>query len=97
MTILTKDSFDEFISGDRVLVTFSAAWCGPCRMMAPLLEKAETTNQGRVAKVDVDDSSEIAAKFGIRSIPTTVIFSKGEAVEKKVGLLKENDIIALLN
>jgi thioredoxin 1 len=97
MKILDNQSFDDFIHNEKVIVTFSASWCGPCKMMAPLLEKVESSNEGRVAKVDVDSSSDLAAKYSIKSIPTTLVFVKGVLESKKVGLLKEDEIKALLN
>ena len=97
MTILNNQTFDEFVNNEKSVVTFSAEWCGPCKAMTPLLEKVENSYQGRVAKVDVDASSEISAKYNIRSIPTTLVFLNGEVVDKKVGSLREDEIIALLN
>lgn len=97
MTILNEQTFDDFISSDKVVVNFSAAWCGPCRMMAPLLEELESKNPGKIAKVDVDTSSVIAAKYGIKSIPTTLVFEKGILIDKKTGVLKESDITTMLN
>ena len=97
MTILNDQTFDQFINNGKVTVTFSAEWCGPCKAMTPILEKIETSHEGRVAKVDVDASSEISAKYNIRSIPTTLVFLNGEVVDKKVGGLGVDEIIALLN
>lgn len=97
MTILNEQTFDDFIANDKVVVSFSAQWCGPCKMMTPLLEQLETKNPGKIAKVDVDTSSPIAAKYNIRSIPATLVFEKGILVDKKIGVLKESDITAMLN
>lgn len=98
MTILTEETFDNFIANQqKVAITFSATWCGPCKLMTPILERVETNNTGRVGKVDVDESSSIAAKYSIRSIPTTVVFENGLLVDKKVGVLSETDVTALLN
>jgi thioredoxin 1 len=66
-------------------------------MMAPLLEESETKNPGKIAKVDVDASSAIAAKYSIKNIPTTLVFEKGILIDKKIGVLKESDITTMLN
>ena len=96
MTILNEQTFSEFIANDKVVVTFSAAWCGPCKLMAPILEKLDSETK-KVAKVDVDSSSEIAAKYNIKNIPTSIVFEKGQPIDKKVGILKESEILNLLN
>ena len=98
MKILNEENFKEFISQERSVVTFSAAWCGPCKAYTPVLEKVEQEKEynNRVAKVDVDESSNIAAEYGIRSVPTTIVFSNGSVVEKKVGSLEEATVKSLL-
>ncbi|MBJ2174811.1 thioredoxin [Aureibaculum algae] len=71
-----------------VLVDFWAAWCGPCRMLAPTVEELSTDFEGKavVVKVDVDANQEFAAKYGVRNIPTILIFKGGEVVDKQVGV-----------
>ena len=71
-----------------VLVDFWAAWCGPCRMLAPTVEELSVDFEGKaiVAKVDVDANQEFAAKYGVRNIPTILIFKGGEVVDKQVGV-----------
>ncbi|RPD97728.1 thioredoxin [Aureibaculum marinum] len=71
-----------------VLVDFWAAWCGPCRMLAPTVEELSADFEGKavVAKVDVDANQEFAAKYGVRNIPTILIFKGGEVVDKQVGV-----------
>ena len=80
------------------VLKFSASWCGPCKAYTPVLEKVEQEKEynNRVAKVDVDESSNIAAEYGIRSVPTTIVFSNGSVVEKKVGSLEEATVKSLL-
>lgn len=70
-----------------VLVDFFAVWCGPCKMAAPVLDKMSDELQGKVkiVKLDVDENPETAAQFGVMSIPTVILFNKGEEVERKVG------------
>ena len=75
-----------------VLVDFWAEWCGPCRMVGPIVNELATDFEGRavVGKVDVDAENEIAAQFGIRNIPTLLIFKNGEVVDKQVGVAAKN-------
>ncbi len=92
--ILEKDmNFSEIIQGEKVLVDFFATWCGPCKMIAPVLEKfAAAHPEITVIKVDVDDFPTIANEYGIRSIPTLIYFSKGEIVEQKLGFMDLNKL-----
>jgi thioredoxin 1 len=96
MEILNNKTFDEYINKEeRVIINFSAEWCGPCRMMKPLLEKVSGNYEGRLAKIDVDQSPEISSKYGIRGIPSFLVFEKGELVEKKTGAINEKELISL--
>lgn len=82
-----------------VLVDYWAAWCGPCKMIAPLLDQAATDYKGRVtiAKVNVDDNPDTAAKFGVRGIPTLMLFKDGKAVATKVGALSKPQLQSFLD
>lgn len=82
-----------------VLVDYWAAWCGPCKMIAPLLEQAVTDYEGRVtiAKVNVDDNPDTPAKFGVRGIPTLMLFKDGKAVSTKVGALSKSQLNSFLD
>lgn len=87
---LTGDNFDEKVikGSGKVLVDFWAEWCGPCKMIAPLLDQIADEHRGKVTigKVDVDAQSELAGKYNIRAIPTMIIFENGEKVEEIVGM-----------
>lgn len=101
MTIEVTDSnFEkEVLQSDKpVLVDFWAEWCGPCRMVGPLVKEIGTEFEGRaiVAKLDVDSNPEVSAKFGIRNIPTILYFKNGEIVDKQVGAVPKNVIAAKL-
>jgi thioredoxin 1 len=97
---LTDDSFDETIKNAEgpVLVDFWAAWCGPCKMIAPYLDQIAGDFAGRatVAKVNVDENGDLSARFGIRSIPTLVVFKDGRVVDQTTGALPKDLIRSLL-
>ena len=87
---ITDATFDEVVlkSDKPVLVDFWAAWCGPCRMVGPIIEELSNDYTGKavVGKVDVDSNQEFAAKYGVRNIPTVLVFDKGELVGRHVGV-----------
>ena len=88
MKIVNEKEFDSEIKEGVVLVDFFATWCGPCRMMAGVLEQAVNELQGvKILKVDVDESERLARKFGVMSIPTIILFKDGKEVDSHIGLM----------
>ncbi|MFD2637524.1 thioredoxin [Piscibacillus salipiscarius] len=83
----TDQDFGEKISDGLVLVDFWAAWCGPCKMIAPVLEEldSEMSDQVQIVKLDVDENQETAQKYGVMSIPTLILFKDGEKVDQTMG------------
>ena len=96
---LTGSNFDQIIAGEKpVLVDFWAPWCGPCRMIAPVIEQVAAQYDGRaiVGKVDVDEEMELAQKFGVMSIPTLIVIKGGKVVETAVGARGKEAVCAML-
>ncbi len=90
MEIKNEKEFNETINSEYALVDFFATWCGPCKMMGPVLENVASNRDNiKIAKVDVDKFESIAKEYGVMSIPTLILFKKGQVVDKKIGFLAE--------
>ena len=98
--IATNTSFDELLQSEKlVIVDFWATWCGPCRMLSPLLDEveAEMEDQVEVVKVNVDDADEIAMRYRIMSIPTLLFFKNSQMVDRSVGAMPKSALVDKIN
>ena len=93
---LINENFDELINEEKVLVDFYADWCGPCRMLSPIIDEVATEQNIKVVKVNVDNHEDIAKKYGIMSIPTIILFKNGEETNKNIGLLSKEDLLEFI-
>ncbi|RZS99677.1 thioredoxin [Aquimarina brevivitae] len=95
-----KDSFSNIINSDKpVLVDFYADWCGPCKMLAPILKevKDDLGNQIKIIKVDVDKNQDLAGKFQVRGVPTMLLFKNGKQLWRQSGVLQKQQIVEVIN
>lgn len=96
---ITKDNFEaEVLKSDKpVLIDFWAAWCGPCQMMGPVIEEiAEEREDIKVCKIDVDEQPDLAAEYGVMSIPTLLVVKDGKEVNKLIGAVPKQSVLNLL-
>ncbi|MGM7702263.1 thioredoxin [Pseudalkalibacillus sp. Hm43] len=96
---VTDQNFNTETSSGLVLADFWAPWCGPCKMIAPVLEEidSEMSNDVKIVKLDVDENQETAGKFGVMSIPTLMLFKDGEVVDQVVGFQPKEALVELIN
>ena len=95
---VTKDNFDaEVINSNKsVLIDFWAGWCGPCRMLSPVVDEvAQEVAEVKVCKVNIDEQPELASKFGVMSIPTLIVLKDGKVTNKSVGVIPKEEILGL--
>lgn len=90
--IKNEKEFDEVIKKDKVVIDFYAEWCGPCKMLSPILDKVSKEMSLDTYKVNVDEVEDVARQYGIMSIPTVMIFEKGKMTKKNVGFMDEAEL-----
>ncbi len=90
--------YEDAIKEGIVLVDFFATWCGPCKMLSPVLEEvAEENPDINILKIDVDEVSELAVRYGVQAIPTLMLFKNGQRVETRMGYQNKNQLLAFIN
>lgn len=96
---LDDNNFESEIASGVTLVDFYADWCGPCRMIAPIVEELSDEFQGRakIAKVDIEKAQKVTASYGVTSIPTIIVLKNGQEVERQVGLKGKDDLKDMIN
>lgn len=95
---ISENEFNDAIQNGLTLVDFWAPWCGPCKMQTPILEKVaeKVGNKVQILKVNVDNEQNIAAEYGIQSIPTLILFKNGAEIRKMIGLQNETSLVSLI-
>ena len=97
---ITKENFEEEVlkSSGKILLDFWAGWCGPCRMLSPVISEIADENQNiKVGKVNIDEQPELADAFRVMSIPTVVVMENGKVINQSVGVRPKSEIMAMLN
>ena len=97
--INSSEQFNQEIKEGKVLVDFFATWCGPCKMLSPVLEEVDKEGSAsglKILKVDVDENGDIAANFGVQAVPTLILFKDGQKVDVKMGYLNKNTLLSFV-
>ncbi len=99
MEVINSQDFEKRVlkNNKTVLVDFFATWCGPCRMLSPILEQVASETDAEILKVDIDESMDLARRFGIMSVPTMILFKNGEEVNRMTGLRQKAQILSMIN
>lgn len=95
--IKTEEELQKVISGEKVLVRFSAPWCGPCKVLKKVLEDLETESLVNAAEVNIDEAQDLAMKYNVRTVPTTFLFSNSEQLSVFVGVKTREEILEIYN
>jgi len=90
--IESVEEFEKVIKEDKVLVDFYADWCGPCKMISPILEQVEKEEEVTIVKVNVDELQDLAMKYGVMTIPNLKLFEKGKIKKENVGLMSKDEV-----
>lgn len=91
------NEFKEAIAEGTVLVDFFATWCGPCKMLSPVLEEVSEEVNATIIKVDVDEAGPLAAQYGIQAVPTLILFKNGARVDARMGYQNKNQLLSFIN
>ena len=91
------EDFDEVLKRNRVLVDFYATWCGPCKMLGPVLEKLDEKNIIEIVKIDVDHSQKVSSKYGVFSVPTLILFENGREIKRQSGFMSLDQLEKFVN
>ena len=92
-----RDEFNAAIKEGVVLVDFFATWCGPCKMLSPVLEEVSNEVNATIIKVDVDEAGSLAAQYGIQAVPTLILFKDGQRVDVRMGYQNKNQLLSFIN
>ncbi len=97
--VITPSEFQSKVlnASGKVLVDFFATWCGPCKMLAPVIDEIAAEKPGQVYKVDIDESPDLAMEYGVNSVPTLIVFEGGKPVRQAIGAQPKQNVLALFN